>query len=272
VSQYTSGHVSAARLPLSLRIKCNMVGSPVENHAKYIRWLLGAAALVRHPDLWELHLEEMRLLQVLDRLLKPTSCAIDVGAHIGSFTNLLLRYSPEGKHLAVEPSLTKSGWLRRKFPQVTIIQSAVTDQCGFCCFEENPRQPGYSRLQTIVHQNNVIRYDVPTIRLDDLDIDRIDLIKLDIEGGELAALQGARNLIRRNAPAIIFECGHQYPPTNTDRKGIWKTVTESIGYDVFTFGDFLFDKGPLTWDEFRKCALYPFRAFNYVALPKLPDQ
>jgi hypothetical protein len=45
-------------------------------------------------------------------------------------------------------------------------------------------------------------------------------------------------------------------------------ITGVMNYDVFTFGDFLHDKGPLGFDEFRKCGIYPFRAFNFVALPQ----
>jgi hypothetical protein len=47
-------------------------------------------------------------------------------------------------------------------------------------------------------------------------------------------------------------------------------ITNDFGYGVYAYGDFLFDKGPLTPDEFRKTGLYPFRAFNFVALPRTP--
>ena len=49
--------------------------------------------------------------------------------------------------------------------------------------------------------------EVQTCRLDDvlLEMDRIDLIKLDIEGGgELAALRGAAKVIERWKPALIL--------------------------------------------------------------------
>ena len=46
-------------------------------------------------------------------------------------------------------------------------------------------------------------------------------------------------------------------------------LTEVLSYDLFTFGDFLYGKEALTFSEFRKCGLYPFRAFNFVALPRL---
>jgi FkbM family methyltransferase len=46
---------------------------------------------------------------------------------------------------------------------------------------------------------------VPTIALDSLDLKHVDLIYLDAEGMELAALQGAKFTINRQRPLIAFE-------------------------------------------------------------------
>ena len=35
---------------------------------------------------------------------------------------------------------------------------------------------------------------------------------------------------------------------------------------LHTFTDFLYEKGPMSFLEFRKCGLYPFRAFNFIAI------
>jgi FkbM family methyltransferase len=46
---------------------------------------------------------------------------------------------------------------------------------------------------------------VPTIRIDDLALNNVDLIYLDIEGAEMLALRGAEETIRRNRPLIVIE-------------------------------------------------------------------
>ena len=61
----------------------------------------------------------------------------------------------------------------------------------------------------------------------------------------------------------MFECGTEYQ-ISEQRRAIYSLLTE-LGYEMYCFGDFLFDKGALSYDEFRKCGLYPFRAFNFVA-------
>jgi FkbM family methyltransferase len=46
---------------------------------------------------------------------------------------------------------------------------------------------------------------IPTLEIDDLALTAVDLIMLDIEGGELAALRGARRTICTSNPLVIFE-------------------------------------------------------------------
>ncbi len=259
----------AMTLPLSLLVKSKIVGTSFEDVAKHWRWLVSTRQRAKHPELWELYLEEKRLPAVLKRLLKPTSCAVDVGAHIGSFLSLLVRYAPQGHHTAIEPSVTKSRWLKRRFPTVAVIPVAVSDKNGKAVFEEDHARPGYSRLQGETVRRNVSCYEVETRRMDDLSIKRADLLKLDVEGAELLALRGATQLIHSWRPAILFECGSEYAPNKTNRSELYHHITAVIGYDIYSFTDFLYrEKGAMTFDEFRKCGIYPFRAFNFVALPR----
>jgi FkbM family methyltransferase len=47
--------------------------------------------------------------------------------------------------------------------------------------------------------------NIPTLRIDDLNLDDISIIHLDIEGYELFAIQGAENTIKRCEPLLSFE-------------------------------------------------------------------
>jgi FkbM family methyltransferase len=255
-------------LPLSLRLKSRVIGSPFEGVAKNLRWLWSAPWRYQHPELGELCLEEQRLPFVLRKILQKDSCAIDVGAHIGSFLSSILRYAPNGNHIAIEPSVIRSNLLRRRFPKVLVLETAIADRDGTAIFEENWKNLGFSRLQRAVSQTSVSRYEVKTMRLDDLDVRRVDFIKLDIEGAELLALKGGKALINKYQPVILFECGAENADKE-ERRELYECLTLSIKYEIYTFTDFLFPrKGPLLFDEFRKCGIYPFRAFNFLALPR----
>ena len=108
-------------------------------------------------------------------------------------------------------------------------------------------------------------------RLDDVLLKRakVSLIKLDIEGGELDALRGAKGVITKCRPAIIFECGSEQDLRRQDlsRRELYDYITADLHYKMFSFVDFIFDKEEMTFEEFRKCGIYPFRAFNFVAIP-----
>jgi FkbM family methyltransferase len=235
----------------------------MEDTARRMRWAAGAFERAKHPELSELYLEERRLPLIMRKLLRPNSCGADVGAHVGSFLSLLKRMAPEGKHIAIEPSFVKSRWLKKRFPDIDVFQVAITDNTGWSVFEDNLLNSGLSQLIERADTDVTFHYNVPTKRLDDLIFEQLDLLKLDIEDSELAALKGAANLIATQHPAIIFECG----PQCRSRMELYHELTEVHGYHVHSFTDFLFPaKGPLTYDEFRKCGIYPFRALNFVAV------
>ena len=258
---------------IELLLKSRLVGTPAEKFGKQMRWLLGAGRRIRYPELWELYLEELRLPLVLRKLLADSSCGVDVGSHLGSFLSLLTTIAPNGRHIAFEPITSKSNSIRKRFPKAEVFTLAVGRESGTARFEEDLAQSGYSGLQQRPRLSaQISAYDVKTCTLDDIlsDKGRIDLIKLDVEGGELAALEGARKIIQTWHPSLIFECGSEYflHANKLERRHLYDLIVHEFGYDIFCFGDFLFNKGNMAFDEFRKCGLYPFRAFNFISLPK----
>lgn len=78
---------------------------------------------------------------------------------------------------------------------MTIYDSAVCDEAGVATFHEEHSRSGYSRLQGAAKLpvTSTNSFEAKTCRLDDLLLaaGRLDLIKFDIEGAELAALSGA---------------------------------------------------------------------------------
>lgn len=255
---------------ISLRLKSLLVGSPIETLAQEFRWLASFPNRHKHPELWEVYLEERRLPLVLRKLLKTNSDVVDVGCHIGSFLSLLRTVAPRGKHIGIEASKIKGEWLRSKFPTMEIHNVAVGDTPGRATFEENVSLPGYSRLLSDQKQAGNIYYDVEVRRLDDLLTRKMDLLKLDIEGGELAALKGATAILDTWRPPILFEWGSEYVPDKPSRTELFDFLSKRR-YGIYSFGDFLFEKGPMGFDEFRRCGLYPFRAFNFLAIPDHPS-
>jgi FkbM family methyltransferase len=254
-------------------IKAFLVGTPLEAAALRLRWLLNFPQRFRHPELWGIYLEEAHLPLVLRKLLKPNSNAVDVGAHIGSFTSLLLQVAPKGRHIAIEASPSKSAWLKKRFHGVDVHSVAASDSNGTATFQEDTQLSGFSRLAAESTNDHCISYTVETCCLDSVLNGRdVNLIKIDVEGLELSVLRGATETIKRSRPAIIFECGAEYAlrDQGISRRELYDYLTRDLNYSVSTFADFLFDKGGMEFDEFKRCGLYPFVAFNFVAIPSPP--
>ncbi|BEU20163.1 FkbM family methyltransferase [Paraburkholderia sp. 22B1P] len=70
---------------------------------------------------------------------------------------------------------------------------------------------------------------VPVIDLPSLELDRLDFLKLDVEGMELDVLRGARAVLERHRPVMLVEV------IKSDRNAIQSLLTE-LGYRQFDFG------------------------------------
>jgi len=173
--------------------------------------------------------------------------AIDCGANIGVYTVEWARVMRGwGSVLAFEPqekiyyALAGNVALNNCF-NVTARMAAVGAQCGklavphvdYCV----PSSFGSLELmeadaneyigQNIDYSRPALHVDLITI--DSLQLPRLDLLKIDVEGMELQVLEGARESIQRSHPEIIVEV------IKSDEKAIAKFL-DAAGYRCFPMG------------------------------------
>jgi FkbM family methyltransferase len=153
---------------------------------------------------WEPH-----LLGLARALVRPNAVAIDVGAHVGAWTMLLASLvGPSGRVIACEPFAPSAARARAMVEatgigdRVRVIETAIGDRVGTARLYA----AGDSMLRSLVPSAIATDYsDVPLATLDSLGIERVDVIKIDTEGFELAVLRGASELLARCDPALIIE-------------------------------------------------------------------
>jgi FkbM family methyltransferase len=253
--------------PLVERLKWMLVRSPCERPARALRAVWALRRLVRHPELHAVLVEDRILDRLLERVVEPDSRCVDVGCHLGGTLSRLLSLAPRGSHAAFEPIPYKAAWLRRKFPEVEVHEAAVGAAAGPVEFYVQEARSGFSGIRLHDPEGRVHTLRVPCVRLDDaLDPGRrVDLLKLDVEGGELAALRGAEALVRRWRPRILFECtesGLSAHGVTAAEVHAWLT---SHGYEVYLPAEYLAGREPLSLERFAAAQRYPFQAFNFFA-------
>jgi len=147
--------------------------------------------------------------------VKPSDTVLDLGANIGYYTLLAARLVGSSGHVfAFEPEPTNFNILCRNiklnnYQNVTAIQNAVSDKQGRMKFYINTKDTGAHSLYDLdmefgADKRNFIEVDV--VNLDDFLIaytQRIDVVKMDIEGAELPALAGMKGIIARS-PNLKF--------------------------------------------------------------------
>jgi FkbM family methyltransferase len=146
------------------------------------------------------------------RLLRPGSCAIDVGASYGVYAlTMARRCGPSGLVIAVEPSAPSMACLsraaqRNRLSNLVLVQAALSDR------------PGTGHLTASPHAElNYLTEDAAgaePVALSTLDqtlaqaFRPVDFLKLDAEGAEERILLGGERLLMGQSPLVLFERKH----------------------------------------------------------------
>jgi FkbM family methyltransferase len=199
---------------------------------------------------------DIETAEVLSRVLSRDSVCVDLGAHNGEILKLMVQFAPSGTHHAVEALPHYAERLIKQFTNVVVHSCAAADKTGEATFNYVMDHPAYSGLQQRAYPRNdceIRVITVPVQRLDDLVPGNLvaRVIKADIEGGEYHAFCGARQLIKRSNPVIIFEFGKG----GAGYYGISPQMMHSLLHDEFglnisTMRRWLQGQPPLTFDEF----------------------
>jgi FkbM family methyltransferase len=147
---------------------------------------------------------------VCQQELRPGMQVVDVGANIGYFTLLFARLvGPTGHVYAFEPEprnfdLLQRNIARNGYGNITAVPKAVSRAAGTQRLYKNPDNLGDHRLAFAAAGRDWV--DVPVITLDDFfpSAARVDYIKMDIQGAEYGALDGARGLIARSGSLCLI--------------------------------------------------------------------
>jgi FkbM family methyltransferase len=196
----------------------------------------------------------------MKKCLKKNFNCIDVGCHKGEILDTILKYAPEGKHYAFEPIPFLYNQLKKKYVhKAFIFPYALSDSNGFSTFQLVKNALAYSGLKRRDYE--IQNPDIEEIKVELKILDeiipldeKIDVVKIDVEGGEFDVIKGAKNLLRNNKPILLFEFGKGAGDFyGTNPLDLYSFINNEIDMKIFTLSSFIKKKLPLTKAEFEKC-------------------
>src|SRR5258708_9116330 len=154
----------------------------------------------------------------LDRTLKPGMVFIDGGGNDGYYTLFAARkVGPGGRVLAVEPSSREREHLRRTLERNAIANVAVVPVAlGAVAVTAELKladglHAGHNTLGDFAH-NDVVAAGTERVLVETLDslaarleMTRIDVVKIDVEGAEASVIAGARGVLTSMRPLLLLE-------------------------------------------------------------------
>ena len=192
--------------------------------------------------------------KLIESCIKSGDHVVDIGANIGIYTEFFsAKVGPSGMVYAFEPDWRNFYFLQkhtRSLQNVKIHQAAISDRSGeLTLYQSDDLNVDHRTYQTDEHRASQM---IPCFSLDDyLGEQKIDFIKMDIQGYEYFALQGMKETLSRNRqirmitefwPYGLAQAGHEYQEV--------LELLRAAGFDIYLF---LNEKLVTFSDEFIQC-------------------
>ena len=217
-----------------------MSGGPIALPFVAGTWLFATRGMTGATGNWYCGLHEVNEMAFVLHFLHPTEHFVDVGANVGSYS-ILAGGCVKARVTAVEPIPSTFAHLQRN----VALNDLNTVRCCQVGLSDTPGTLRFSSgLDTVNHvlaiDEDLPSIDVPVMRLDDLvGPDVPTLIKIDVEGHELAVLRGScQTLANKQLLAVIMETngsGARYGVADDALVELMRDYGfEPFGYDPFS--------------------------------------
>ncbi|NVE93689.1 FkbM family methyltransferase [Altererythrobacter lutimaris] len=172
----------------------------------------------------------------LDRIVPAGGIALDIGANRGVYSYKLAEIC--SRVIAFEPNPRIAGALKAlKRENVEVREIALSNAPGEAqlTIPASEHDHGFATMRSDAFQQ--VEHDtitIPTARLDDLELPKVDFVKIDVEGFEEQVLEGAMAKLAGDKPAIFIEIEQRHC------NGVFERLPQSlaaIGYAGYFLQD-----------------------------------
>ncbi|WP_199548962.1 FkbM family methyltransferase [Streptomyces sp. N35] len=156
---------------------------------------------------------EPELAHLDDYLPRGCRTAVDIGGWYGPWSRRLASRAHQVVTIEPVPHLART--LERITPHnVRVVQAATSDKPGTARLWFPAGDAGTRGLSSLVRRDiHTHGVDVRCVPVDELGLHDVDFVKIDVDGSELATLQGAEKTLERDRPALLIELEARIQPT-----------------------------------------------------------
>ncbi|MDB5260132.1 MAG: methyltransferase FkbM family [Candidatus Nomurabacteria bacterium] len=190
---------------------------------------------------------EPEIINLLNKNTKSKNPVfIDVGANIGLISIAYLYHHPQTEIIAFEPGPVQRFCFgativaNKLEDRITLKEIALSNKIGHANFvthgSVHNSGDGFIETNRMVSGENVITVKTSTLdeELSPLKIQKIDFIKIDVEGSEMYVLEGARETIEKFKPIIVLEMAEKNLSSYQITFEEMFSYIEKINYALFT--------------------------------------
>lgn len=166
----------------------------------------------------------------------------DIGANIGTYATWITKLFPNGKIYCFEPQrlvfqILCGNFAINNYDNCYTYNIALGSKNDIIEIEEpnynqNENFGSFSLIEDRIKSKSGQKYSIQMMTLDNFvsvyNIDKVDFIKIDVEGMDLEVLKGTENILKKYKPSIFIE----YSDT---RKSILPEIINYLGADNYYF-------------------------------------
>lgn len=208
--------------------------------------------------------DEIGISAVLACTLRGDGTYVDVGTNRGQVLREAVRVAPGARHIAFEPIPSLAAELVREFPDVDCRRKALgarAELAQFCYFRRLDGWSGLRRNPEVSDSRGDPEYIDVEVSTLDAEVGGLTptVVKIDVEGAELAVLEGARSVLSGARPVVIFEHASEVAGLYGGPAGAPWDLLDELDYEIFS----VTGEGPFTRTAFTASTV-----LNWLAIPR----
>lgn len=201
-------------------------------------------------------------LLLIHQLLQDDSVFVDIGTNKGIYLYQAEKKVKSGKIFGFEPNESLVNYIQPLFPKIKLFPLAVSSSTGTSVLHIPKKGNGLQDTRASLEDmgDEVEKIEIKTITLDDWvtqnNIQKLDVVKIDVEGHEFDTIKGSRKVLQTLKPIFIIEIELRHAHYLINE--IFDFI-KGFGYEVFYF-----DRKSLSLQPFDVPQIADFQKDEYL--------